>query len=89
MIDCSSIKDIVQELESFLKFVFEEIFGFETNIIELLLVDSVNLGPEFRIQVMEVFFESLRLVSINFVNSAVASLFLSGRTTGTSMELGH
>lgn len=49
MIDCSSIKDIVQELESFLKFVFEEIFGFETNIIELLLVDSVNLGPEFRI----------------------------------------
>ena len=38
---------------------------------------------------MEMLFEGLRVGSVNFINSAICSLFLSGRTTGISMEFGH
>ena len=38
---------------------------------------------------MEILFVNLRVLSVNFVNSAVASLFISGRTTGCSVEISH
>ena len=72
-----------------MKYVFEEILCIETTILELLIVDNLTYGANFRIKMLEMLFESLRVVSVNFISSAVASLFLSGNTTGLSIEFGH
>lgn len=72
-----------------MKYVFEDIFSIETTIVELLIVDQFKSTLDFRIKMMEMLFENMRILSVLFVNSAVASMFLSGRTTGCSVELGH
>lgn len=83
------MKPKIEDLELFLRYVFEEKLKIETNILDLLIVDSLSMGEEYRLKLIEMLFESLGVLSVNFINSAIASLFLSGRTTGISIEFGN
>lgn len=89
MVEYTEVSQQIQEIEAFLKYVFEEILQVESTAIELLIVDQQLKNVEFRIKLMEVLFENLRVASLNFINSAVASLFLFGKTSGSIVELGH
>ena len=83
------VDERIKALENFLRYVFEEILCIETVKIDLLIVDSISKGTEFRIKLMEMLFECLKVQSVNFVNSVVSSLFTSGRTTGINIEIGN
>lgn len=76
-------------LENYLKYVFDEILGIETPNIDVLIVDSISHPMSFKIKLMEMLFESLKVQSVNFMNSSTASLFMTGRTTGLNIEIGH
>jgi len=81
--------DSFGDMENYFKFVFEDIMQLETSNIEILILDSISMPADFRVKLSEVLFENLRLQSINFMNTAVASLFASGRTYGVAVEMGH
>jgi actin-related protein len=81
--------DSLADMENYLKFVFEDIMQLETSNIEILILDSISMPADFRVKLSEILFENLRLQSINFMNTAVASLFASGRTYGIAVEMGH
>jgi actin-related protein len=79
----------LSDMENYFKFIFEDIMQLETSNIELLVLDSISMPSDFRVKLSEIFFENLRLQSINFMNTAVSSLFASGRTYGIAVEMGH
>ncbi len=84
-----NLKDKIDDLECFLKYVFEELLNLETTILELLIINNMSYGSDFRIKLMEMLFEGLRVLSVNFIPSSIASLFISGRTTGINFEIGN
>jgi actin beta/gamma 1 len=77
------------DLENYMKYVFEEVLQLETANLEILFVDSIAQHMDFRQKLSEIFFENLRVQSINFVNSAVCGLFATGRWEGIAVEMGH
>lgn len=77
------------DIECCIKYIFEEVLQLETANLEIMFVDSIGQNKEFRQKISEVFFENLRVQSINFMNSAVCSLFSSGKTDGVAVEFGH
>jgi actin len=81
--------DSFGDMENYFKFVFEDIMQLETSNIEILILDSISMPADFRVKLSEILFENLRLQSINFMNTAVASLFAGGRTYGVAVEMGH
>ena len=62
------------DMENYFKFVFEDIMQLETSNIELLVLDSISMPADFRVKLSEIFFENLRLQSINFT-LAMTTLF--------------
>lgn len=76
-------------LENYLRYVFEEILSIETPQLDILIVDSVSRSLSFKIKLIEMLFDSFKVQSVNFMNSATASLFMTGRTTGINVEIGH
>lgn len=57
LIENLSLTEKITEIENFLKYVFEDLFNIETNLLELMIVDSVIFSDEFRIKLMEMLFE--------------------------------
>ena len=57
LIENLSLVEKITEIENFLKYVFEDLFNVETNLLELMIVDSVIFSDEFRIKLMEMLFE--------------------------------
>lgn len=54
-----------------------------------MFVDSIAQPKDFRQRLSELFFENLRIQSINFLNTAVCSLLATGRSEGIAVEVGH
>ena len=57
LVENMSLTEKINEIENFLKYVFEDLFNIETNVLELMIVDSIVFGDEFRIKLMEMLFE--------------------------------
>jgi actin-related protein len=55
----------------------------------LLLVESPLNKPDFRPQMIKMMFESYNFGQINFFNSSILPLYISGKTTGLVVDSGH
>merc|ERR1719210_1837984 len=55
----------------------------------VLIVEPPRSNPKARLKIAERFFEYFRSPGIYFANSAVLSMFATGRTTGIVFDCGH
>jgi len=79
-------------LEALWKHTWHETLGIEQQDLPVLLVDAMPLGQAAypaRMWAAEVMFETLRAKSLAIFNSAVLSLFSTGRTRGLVVESGE
>lgn len=77
-----------EKLEEFFKFVFEEEFNTDPMRLDLFVVEPFAAAGK-RARLCELFFETFRVQSLNFVPSALCSLLYGGLTTGLSVEAGE
>lgn len=68
---------------------FENEFALDPTQVSLLILDSPGYSRDYRNKLAEIFFEGLKIHSIDFMNTGVTSIFSSGRTEGLSIEVGH
>jgi len=79
-------------LEALWKHTWHEVLGIEQQDLPVLLADAMPLGQAAypaRMWAAEVMFETLRAKSLAIFNSAVLSLFSTGRTRGLVVESGE
>jgi len=57
--------------------------------INLCIIDSPLNSKEYKKELADIFFEDVKVSSILFLNSSVASLFSTGRTRGLVVESGY
>jgi actin-related protein len=85
----SALKD---SLESLWEHTFRNVLGVEQEELPVLIADPLPLGQAAypsRQWVAEVMFEKLKVKSLAIFNSAVLSLFSTGRTRGLVVESGE
>lgn len=71
------------------KHLFEQQIQMDANKMNVLIIDSPDHDKKYRSKIAEIFFDTLRVASINFLNSSVLSLFSTGLTEGLVIEMGH
>lgn len=80
----------VEELfKKYCKHMFESQIQMDANKMNVLIIDSPDHDKRYRSKIAEIFFDTLRVASINFLNSSVLSLFSTGLTEGLVIEIGH
>lgn len=78
----------VNDFENLFVYVFEEMMNLDPLRLDLFVVESHSVLAQ-RMQLCELFFETLRVQSLNFVPSALCSFLYTGATTGVSVEAGE
>jgi len=75
--------------KKYCKHMFESQIQMDANKMNVLIIDSPDHDKKYRSRIAEIFFDTLRVASINFLNSSVLSLFSTGLTEGLVIEIGH
>lgn len=78
-------------LESLWEYTFRNVLGVEQEELPVLIADSMSLGQSAypaRTWMAEVMFEKMKVKSLAIFNTAVLSLFSTGRTRGLVLECG-
>lgn len=72
-----------------LKHIFTKELGLDTNKMNVLMTDSPRNTKKNKMKIAEIMFEELNVHSFALMNTAVLSLFSTGRTSGLVAECGE
>ena len=71
------------------EYIFEKELNLDPKNINILLTDSPLNLKENKQQLAEIMFEKFRVESLSIINTAVLSLFSTGKTSGIVVESGE
>ena len=73
-------KENMKLVELFFKDVFENHIKVDPSHEDVLIIDNAGHDKIYRNTIAELFFDRLKVNSLNFMNSGVVALFASGKT---------
>ncbi len=76
-------------MENMWEYIFEKELNLDPKNMNILLTDSPLNLKENKQQLAEIMFEKFRVESLSIVNTAVLSLFSTGKTSGIVVEAGE
>uniref|UniRef100_A0A0G4I0M6 Actin n=1 Tax=Chromera velia CCMP2878 TaxID=1169474 RepID=A0A0G4I0M6_9ALVE len=86
-------EDSIDTLESFWEFALSKLLQGESEDLKVLLCDSPAVSTKGmqkqREEMAKLMFEKFKVASLAIMNSAVLSLFSTGRSRGLVLEMGH
>jgi len=72
-----------------LTYIFNNELGVKTTSVNLLMTDAPGNSKDNKKQLCDLMFEKFKVASFSLMNTAVLSLFSTGKTTGLVTECGH
>jgi len=76
-------------LEQLLRAIFEKDLGLETRNMNVLMTESPFASKEDKCKLTQLMFETFKVQSFSLINTAVLSLFSTGKTCGLVAECGE
>ena len=76
-------------MENMWEYLFEKELNLDPKNMNILLTDSPLNLKENKQQIAEIMFEKFRVESLSLINTAVLSLFSTGKTSGIVVEVGE